>query len=494
MPNAAIDNCILTARQMAEVDQLTISQLEELGRNGTDLMEEAGLSVVREIEQAYSGKSALVLCGPGNNGGDGFVIARHLNKKGWNVEVALLGPEENLKGDARYMAALWDGDIKNIKNLEMGSYDLIIDTIFGTGLSREISGPLKQVIANVNQANSPVIAVDIPSGIEGDTGRQLGASVDADMTVTFCRKKPAHLLYPSKERCGKIIITDIGIPDKNVEYIKPDIFINCCELWQDKLPKYNGDIHKYHKGHAVIVSGDKIHTGASRLAAAAAQRIGAGLVSISSPDDALDIHAAALTSIMIRKRQEISEDLRNEKFNSWCIGPAAGLTEETRQETIGLLTAGKKTVIDADAITVFENDPEELFKATRNNANSVLTPHAGEFKRIFPELTEHDKISAAREAAVISGAIVIYKGSDTVIANPQGIAVVSENAPSNLATAGSGDVLAGIVCGLMAQNMEIFDAACAAQWIHSECGNIFGPGLISEDLPNLIPEVLKKIE
>ncbi len=490
-------NCeILTVSQMAQADALAISDLKARGRSGADLMEEAGLTVVREILKRIEGRNALILCGPGNNGGDGFVIARHLKEAGWDVEVGLLGDIPKLRGDAHHMATLWDGEIVPIESCNVSKADLIVDAIFGTGLAREISGKLKTVIESTNGSSAKVVAVDIPSGIKGDTGEILGAAVKADLTVTFCRKKPSHLLFPGKEYCGDTIVTDIGISDRVVDEVGADIFVNSPGYWNGSLPATTGDIHKYTKGHAVVVSGDQTHTGACRLAAMAALRVGAGLVSVSSPGDALETHAAHLTSIMIRHREQLSEDLKNDKLNCWCIGPAAGVSEETKQDVLAILESGTAAVLDADALTVFEEAPLELFEAIKANVKRpcVLTPHAGEFGRIFPYLKKLDKITATRNAATLSGAVIIYKGADTVIAAPDGRTVICDNAPATLATAGSGDVLAGIVSGLLAQNMEIFEASCAAQWIHSECANIFGLGLISEDLPGLVPEVLKRLK
>ncbi len=490
----AIKQCILTTEQMAKADQICISELEQLGRSGADLMEEAGLSVVREIERVGRGRKVLVLCGPGNNGGDGFVIARHLSCSGWQVQVALLGKVNDLRGDAAKMAERWEGDFESIYQTCLEGHDTIVDAIFGTGLSREISANLKEVFENINKLEAVKIAVDIPSGIDGNTGRILGSAIKADHTITFCRLKPAHILYPSKEICGEVTIADIGIADRIVQKTNPDIFVNYPSLWQDKLPKFSGDFHKYDKGHAVIVGGDKIHTGAGRLAAMAALRVGAGLVSVSSPDDALDINAAHLTSIMIRKRTEILSDLENEKLNCWCIGPASGVNEATKADVIEILEAGRHTVLDADALSVFEDNPELLYQKLSKNGRAVLTPHAGEFARIFPGIKDLDKLSAAKEAAKLSNSVILYKGADTVIAEPNGRTAISKNAPPFLATAGSGDVLAGLICGLIAQNMDVFEAACAGQWIHSECANEFGEGLISEDLLLVISQVLKRLK
>lgn len=486
--------CILTTEQMAKADQMCISELVKIGRSGADLMEEAGLSVVREIERVGRGRKILVLCGPGNNGGDGFVIARHLSRSGWQVQLALLGKVNDLREDAAKMAERWEGEIENIYQTCTEGLDVIVDAIFGTGLSREVAADLKEFFENINKSDAVKIAVDIPSGIDGNTGKILGSAIRADHTITFCRLKPAHVLYPSREICGEVTIADIGIADHIVQKSNPDIFVNCPSLWQNKLPKFSGNFHKYDKGHAVIVGGDKIHTGAGRLAAMAAIRVGAGLVSISSPDDALDINAAHLTSIMIRKRTEIISDLENEKLNCWCIGPASGVNDETKADVIGILEAGRNAVLDADALSVFKDNPELLYKKLSKNGRAVLTPHAGEFARIFPGVKKLDKLSAAKKAARLTNSVILYKGADTVIAEPGGRAVISKNAPPFLATAGSGDVLAGLICGLIAQKMNVFDAACAGQWIHSECANEFGEGLISEDLLSIISRVLKRLK
>lgn len=489
------NNCILSVAQMTRADQLTIADLHKQGRGGADLMEEAGRSVSREIIKNCSGSKALILCGPGNNGGDGFVIARHLKDAAWTVQVALLGAIDNLQGDAYHMAKLWDGDIEALTADIVADQDVIVDALFGTGLSKDISGKVKDVLEKSNDANASKIAVDIPSGIKGDTGEVLGTAFKADKTVTFCKMKPAHLLYPGRHYCGEITVANIGISDRMVDAVEPDIFLNLPALWQAQLPTIHSDAHKYDKGHAVVVSGDLARTGACRLAATAALRIGAGLVSVSSPEDALVVHAAHLTSVMIRRREQLSDDLSDERLNVWCIGPAAGLTIETKQNVLSIINAGKNAVFDADALSVFEDNPRQLYDAIQSRVNEqyVLTPHAGEFGRLFPYLKKLDKITAAQNAAKLSGAIVIYKGADTVITSPDGRTNISSNAPPSLATAGSGDVLAGLVTGLMAQNMPAFEAACAAVWVHGECANEFGAGLISEDLQCLIPRVLKRL-
>jgi len=488
--------CVLSTKKMARADQITIDDLLLQGKSGAALMESAGLCVAREIIGHCGGSRALVLCGPGNNGGDGFVIARHLSEAGWAVRLALLGSAEKLSADARIMAGKWRGEILSLKPELIKDQDVIVDALFGTGLARDISGAVLQTIERANEKGGLKVAVDIASGIKGDTGEILGTAFKADKTVTFCAKKPAHLLYPGKHYSGEVVVADIGISQRTIKEVEPDIFENDPALWQKKLSRLKADGHKYHRGHAVVVSGDMTSTGACRLAAMAALRVGAGLVSVSSPQDALSIHASHLTAVMIRRRDELAGDLKSARLDAWCIGPAAGLTSETRRNVLAIIKAGKKTVLDADALSVFEEGPMELFEAIKSNENRdcVLTPHAGEFARLFPYEKDNDKLTAARKAARLCGAVIIYKGADTVIAAPGGRVVLSANAPPSLATAGSGDVLAGLVTGLLAQNMDAFNAACAAVWIHSQCAHEFGEGLISEDLADLIPQQLKRLK
>lgn len=489
-----IKNAVLKTSQMGEADRITIEHLKMCGKSGANLMETAGLTVVREITGHVDGRTALILCGPGNNGGDGFVIARHLKAQGWFVDVALLGNKENLRGDAFVMANLWEGEIHPITIGMIGDHSVIVDAIFGTGLSKDIVGDLAAVINKVNEISSYKVAVDIPSGIEGDTGRVLGTAFKADKTVTFACKKPAHLIYPGKSHSGEIVVADIGISDRTIASLPPHIYENSIDCWRDELPIIQEEGHKYNRGHAVVVSGGATTTGASRLAATAALRTGAGLVSVSSPDDALMVNASHLTAVMIRRRDELLTDLKDARLNAWCIGPAAGVDGRTRKDVLAIIRSGCSAVLDADTLSVFEEGPLELFQAINSSgASTVLTPHAGEFARLFPYQKEEDKISATISAAKLSGAVVLYKGADTVVAAPDGRCAINSNAPYTLATAGSGDVLSGIITGLLAQNMPAFEAACAAAWMHGECANRLGVGLISEDLEKEIPFVLQSL-
>lgn len=486
---------ILTTEQMAAADQIAITDLKKRGRSGVDLMEEAGLAVTRHIIGSVNGRSALVLCGPGNNGGDGFVIARHLKEAGFNVDVALLGSKDHLKGDARVMADRWQGKVNLISTEIVSDQAVIVDALFGTGLSKEIDGELKDVILKANVTSAFKVAVDIPSGVKGNTGEIMGVAFKATKTVTFCRKKLAHLLYPGKDFCGELAVADIGISDFAVQETSPMMVENHLDNWQEKLPILKADGHKYNRGHAVVVSGGMTKTGACRLAADAALRCGAGLVSVSSPEDAFAVHAAHLTAVMIRDLALMNEDLKDSRLNAWCIGPAAGVNGDTRKAVLSIIKSGKKAVLDADALSVFAEGPLELFDEINKSSDSqcVLTPHSGEFERVFPYLKQLDKVSATQNAAKLSGGVVIYKGADTVIAAPDGRTSISNNAPPTLATAGSGDVLAGFVTGLMAQEMPSFEAACAAVWFHGECANRVGPGLIAEDLANQMPSILQEL-
>lgn len=336
-----------------------------------------------------------------------------------------------------------------------------------------------------------MVAIDVPTGLMGDTGESLGA-VPADLTVTFFRKKPGHLLLPGRSLCGEIVVADIGIPASVLEEIAPNTFENESQLWATELPRLRQQMNKYTRGHALIVGGYPM-TGAARLAARAAARVGAGLTTLAVPKIAFPIYAASLMSIMVQSLEapeELQRILDDKRFSAFLIGPGAGAGMETRTRVLDMLRSGRPTVLDADALTAFADDPESLFQAIVGPC--VLTPHDGEFRRLFNP--DGDKLTRARRAAVRSGAIVVLKGSDTVIAAPDGRTVINSNAPSTLATAGAGDVLSGLVLGLLTQGMDPFLAACAAVWLHGAAANEFGPGLIAEDLPESLPIVLRRLE
>ncbi len=470
---------ILTPEQMYEADALAIAG----GIPSLTLMENAGRAVTNAILQRYEKCAIAVICGPGNNGGDGFVVARLLAARKWPVRVYLVGEPTALKGDAAKMAAKWKSEIGSFKDFENTGANLVVDAIYGAGLNRDFPGYLAD---GIHGAGVPVVSVDVPSGVDGRTGQPRHCSVIANLTVTFFRKKPAHVLQPGRRLCGEIVVADIGIADDVADALPIRVYEN----GKPDLPWLHADTHKFRRGHAVIWSGPELATGASRLAAMAAARSGAGLTSLIGSKDAQRIHAHHVTSIML-KPVESDDDLRllllDKRITALCIGPAAGVNGQTRKAVLRMLKSGIDTVLDADALTVFADEPETLFSAIKALPDRavVMTPHAGEFARLFSDLCNEadSKVERTAEAAKRSGARIIFKGSDTVIANPNGFAKVNTNAPPKLATAGSGDVLAGLVTGLLAQGMDGFNAACAAVWLHGDAANrCERRTLIAEDL------------
>jgi hydroxyethylthiazole kinase-like uncharacterized protein yjeF len=441
----------------------------------------------------------LVACGPGNNGGDGFVAARVLAGRGFDVSVALLGRVDDLRGDAASAARDWTGPVLPLDFAAPEEADLIVDALFGAGLSRDLDGEAAALVARINETGKPIVAVDVPCGIDGDTGAIRGIAVRAADTVTFCRRKPGHLLYPGRGLCGRVHVADIGIADETVAAISPHLAANDPALWREALPRPAPEGHKYGRGHAVVVSGGLAHTGAARLAARAALRAGAGLVTLASPPDALVINAAQLTAVMVREvagAEGLARLLDDERLNALVIGPGAGIGPATERMVEVAGAAKRALVLDADALTSFAGNIPGLRQIveTAGETPIVLTPHEGEFARLLKDeeavLHAGSKLARARCAAERLGAIVLLKGADTVIAAPDGRAVINSNGTPWLATAGAGDVLSGMIAGLLAQHMPPFEATCAAAWMHAAAGSLIGPGLIAEDLPELLPRVL----
>ena len=489
---------ILTVSEMTRADQLAIAS----GTSGFALMREAGKAVAEVAEAMAERGSILVVAGRGNNGGDGFIAAAELAAKGRDVSVILLCDRATLKGDAALASAAWKGEVLPCDPAALGQPNLIIDALFGAGLNRPVKGDPHAMIEAMNASGVPILSVDLPSGINGDTGEVMGVAVHASATVTFFRRKPGHLLLPGRVHCGEVEVADIGIESDVLDEIAPNTFENVPELWADWFPSPQIDGHKYARGHAVVVSGDMVSTGAARLAARAALRAGAGLVTVASKRDALAVNAAALTAVMVRETetpQQFAELLADRRLNACVIGPAVGIGERTRDMVGAALSARRGVVLDADALTSFADDPQALFAEIKkqDDPQVILTPHDGEFGRLFSELRtgypHASKLERARLAASQSGAVVLLKGADTVIAAPDGRAAITANAPPWLATAGSGDVLAGIIGGMLAQGVPAFEAACIAAWMHGEAGHEFGPGLIAEDLPDMLPAVLRNL-
>ncbi|MDH2381753.1 NAD(P)H-hydrate dehydratase [Bradyrhizobium sp. CER78] len=489
---------VLTTTEMERADRLTIAA----GTPGFALMMSAGQAVAEAAMDLVEEGPIVVVAGRGNNGGDGFVAAAELAARGREVSVILLCERDSLQGDAALAAKGWKYPVLPFNPQALGKPALIIDALFGAGLNRPVKGDPLEMIAAINANGAPVLAVDLPSGINGTTGAVMGAAVQATETVTFFRKKPAHLLLPGRMYCGRVRVADIGIDAQVLDEIKPLTAENVPQAWRWPFPVPRIDGHKYARGHAVVVSGDLASTGAARLAARAALRAGAGLVTLASPRDALAVNAAALTAVMVRAVDnpiQFAELLDDKRLNACVIGPGAGVSARTRDFVHTALSARRHLVLDADALTSFAGTPDRLFEAIKasDGFGVVLTPHEGEFPRLFSDISNkhpgRSKLERVRAAAERSGAVVLLKGADTVIASPDGRATVAANAPPWLATAGAGDVLAGIIAGFLAQGVAAFEAASIGVWLHGEGASEAGPGLIAEDLTEVLPAVFRRL-
>jgi hydroxyethylthiazole kinase-like uncharacterized protein yjeF len=489
---------ILTPGEMTEADRRTIAA----GTPGIELMERAGGAVARAaVMAADGGRRIAVVCGPGNNGGDGFVAARLIREQGFDVRLLLVGERGRLKGDAAIAASRWSGTADPFGDGALSESDLIVDALFGAGLSRNLSGEAKRAVEAINAAGLPVVAVDLPSGIDGMSGQVRGSAVRATHTVTFCRMKPGHLLMPGRVHCGKITVADIGIPDRVVREVAGPLVLNAPAAWIDAYPWPRADGHKYNRGHAVVVSGPAYATGAARLAAKAALRAGAGLVTVAARRASVSVLSAALEAIMVREAQGaagLKKLFADKRLNAVLLGPGNTVGKSTKAAVEAAAKAQRVLVLDADAISSFTGESDKLAKLLKmNRIQALLTPHDGEFRKLFagdPQIVRiESKVEKARAAAKALGAVVLLKGPDTVVAAPDGRVTVSNNAPPWLATAGSGDVLGGIALGLIAQGMPVFEAANAAAWLHGEAAREAGFGMTAEDLSPALKKVLERL-
>ena len=480
---------LLTVREMAAADAAAIAG----GTPGIALMEAAGAAVAGAVLGRWGPRPTLVLCGPGNNGGDGYVAARRLAEAGWPVRLAALLPRDRLAGDAAIAAARWHGESARMVEDELADAPLVVDALFGAGLSRPLEGAALATVQSIDRRGLDCIGVDVPSGVAGDTGQMLGAAPQCRVTVTFFRRKPGHLLLPGRSLCGELVTADIGIPDRVLDRIAPRQHENAPAAWREEFPRRRLDDHKYRRGHALLIGGPMM-SGAIRLAARAARRVGAGLVSVAAPPDSLAAVAAdwpGTIMVPLGEAADYPDVLADERRNALLIGPGAGRSAATRDRVLASLSTGRSCVLDADALTVFADAPPALFAAL--HAGCVMTPHEGEFARLFDLPPELGKLERARRAAVACGAVVLLKGGDSVIAAPDGRALINANAPPSLATAGSGDVLAGLIVGLLAQGMPAFAAAGAAAWLHGASAAAFGAALIAEDIVDALPGVLARL-
>jgi hydroxyethylthiazole kinase-like uncharacterized protein yjeF len=518
---------LLTPGEMAQADRRAIAAGP---LDGYGLMLNAGRAVVAEALRRFPEVARVdVLCGPGNNGGDGYVVARLLAEAGLSVDLRADG-EPRAGSDAERAATDCPIRAGPLSEYRPRPGSLVIDALYGAGLSKPLTDAAARAIDMVAGLGLPVLAVDLPSGVSGETGAVLGAAFQATSTVTFARKKPGHLLLPGRDRCGEISVADIGIDDRIVGELGIQTFENLPALWLDRYPVPSTDTYKYKRGHVGVFSGGPSATGAARLAAMAAARSGAGAVTVLSPANALAVNAAHLTSVILRKAESIDdvlEYLAERRPQALVFGPGLGPHEKVGRFALDLLAAvdgaPNTMVIDADGLTslakqggwcleianrlavaeataIPTHSPQGRGgrgKAASRASNVILTPHDGEFARLFPEIAKDpalSKLEKARQAAAISNCTIILKGPDTVIASPEGRAAINSNGTPLLATAGSGDVLAGIVAALAAQGMPGFDAACAAVRMHAAAAMHFGPGLIAEDLPMALLPVLRELD
>lgn len=505
---------LLSAAQMQTVERAVI---ESSATTGRALMERAGRGVAKAIVTHFpgpDGRRAAILCGPGNNGGDGFVVARLLHEQGWAPQVFLLGDPDHLPPDARTNCTLWQqiGPVQPADAFasHVPGCDLIVDALFGTGLARPLTGPTAQLVQSM-QGAAPVVAIDIPSGTCADSGRVLGQSARADLTVTFGFHKLGHHLNGASQRCGRVVLVPIGVEDAPLSKDVVTLIGQQDLALPPRLHPEQAQAHKYGHGHALVLTGTAGRTGAARLAARGALRIGAGLVTLGAPGSAFQEVACQITALMLRRvdnAEALDGLLQDPRFGALCLGPGLGSTQREQGLILAALESERPCVLDADALTgAFFETGNPL--CGRLHAACILTPHGGEFARMFPDLADRlnapadtgpawSRVEAARAAARRAGCTVLLKGPDTVIATPENRCAIhsaqyGRTAPW-LATAGSGDVLAGFITGLLAQGLTPFCAATTACWLHTECARAFGPGLIAEDLPEQLPRILAMLE
>lgn len=486
-----------TAGELVSMAQMRAADAHAIasGIAGTTLMERAGAAVASAILARWAPRPAAILCGPGNNGGDGYVITRLLAQNGWPVEVFALGDVSALTGDAARMARLWTGPIKPLEAFKAERFALVVDALFGSGLSKPLEGMALKASRRLSGSDCVVVAVDVPSGVHGDHGAVEGRYVEADLTVTFHRLKAAHLFHPARAACGEIILADIGIPDSWRE--GAGALPGIVQLPRIALPDtgHNSATHKHGKGRLCVLAGPPGATGAARLSAMAGLKSGAGLVTLLCPPASLMEVGSASLAVMTKaiREEDFAETLSLHRASALVIGPGAGLNETLKERVLAALSTGVQIVLDADALSVFADDLKALFASLHERA--VLTPHTGEFERLFPGLlaASANPIAAVLEAAQRAGAIVLLKGPATLIAHPDGRAAVNVHASGRLATAGSGDVLAGLVGALLAQGIAPFEAAQSAAFIHGEAGYHLPPGGTAEDLLDMIPAALESL-
>lgn len=487
---------LLGAEESRKLDALAI----EKGVKGSALMEAAGKAVADTVADYIgtpleAGGTVIVLCGPGNNGGDGFVAARYLDELGYPVSLRCSVLPSALKGDAKGAAGQWRGEVEPLSTTGFSDASAIIDCLLGTGLSKPVEGEFATIIDAVNESGTFVLAADVPSGLCSDTGKPLGACVEAGATVTFMFKKPGHTLVPGRYFCGgntNVHVVNIGVPEPALAEVTPFTFENIPTLWGQSFPYSGPQTHKYERGHMLVLGGKEPTLGASRLASLAGLRVGAGLVTLAAPTETYPVQASALMDVMVRRFDSafgFMGIVNDPRIKAVLVGPGAGRGEKTVELVKQVGAKIKSLVLDADALASLVGRSDII-----NDLKSpelVLTPHEGEFAKLFPSFDfRTDRVAAAKEAARATKSVVVLKGVSTVVAAPDGRASIATNAPSWLSIGGTGDVLSGMICGLITQGMPAFEAASAGVWLHGESGMQAGRGLIASDLLDVIPKVL----
>ena len=470
-------------------------QRQFIKKSSYSYMEKAGNQVFKFIDTNFKNKkSIIVLCGPGNNGGDGFVIARHLMDRGYFVTVYTYVSENNYRGDALKALKGFKGELKKISLFKLQKNALIVDALFGTGLKRNIKGILSAVFRKINKGKNYVVSVDIPSGVCSNTGKILGNAIKADFTITFHRKKIGHVVGFGKQFSGRIQVVNIGFVQKKVK-------TRCCEnspvLWIKHFPWKKSSSHKYSRGRVIVYGGQKEFTGATILSAQAALRTGTGSVKIVCSKDTLQIYSVKFPSVLkteINSILQLENFLKKEKITSFLIGPGSGSNKKIKEITKLILKKVKYVVLDADALTCFQNDLKTLYSLL--DKDKIITPHLGEFHKIFPNIKKNlNNIDKALSAVKLIKSNIILKGPSTIISSHNKKIVINDHASSELAVIGSGDVLSGLVASLIGQKkMNPFLAGCAATWLHGDIAKHYGKGLIAEDLVQNIPSALKRLK
>ncbi|MFC3051140.1 NAD(P)H-hydrate dehydratase [Kordiimonas pumila] len=490
------EHVLLTPAEASAADAWAINS----GVSGLDLMESAGRATAEMLVEYIgtpleTGGEIIVLCGPGNNGGDGFVTARYLDDWGYPVRVIAVSSLDEMTSDAAEMAEIWRGQTDKIDAARLKNVSVVVDCLFGTGLSRPIEEPIADLINKVNALDAFKLAVDLPSGLDGVTGLPTGACFQADATVTFSYRKPAHLIAPGRFYCGgadHVHVADIGLPEESLSELDPQYFSNEPSLWGWCFPFQGPETHKYDRGHLLVLGGKEPTLGASRLASMAALRAGAGLVTLAAPSETYGVQAAALTDVMVRRFDSVFGFIgimADHRIGTVILGPGSGISEKTVDMVQQAGRKERNMVLDADVLSSMIGRIEII--SDIKNCAVVLTPHEGEFIRLFPDLDyKKDRLAAVRAAAKRACATVVLKGVSTVVADETGRVSIATNAPSWLAVGGTGDVLSGIIGSLLVQGMPAFEAASAAVWMHGEAGMKAGRGMIASDLVNAIPSIL----